>query len=1201
MQQHLYQIGRTLFFLALVLISKNLLSDTQISQTNWGGGIGTNPATQFTSSNNINSSTTGQLQLSQSANWFDSDWTYRKEIEIDFTAGSENVSEYQVIVELDTDTLVTEAKLNSDCSDLRFTNETGTELPYFIFTESCNTTNTKVFVQVDELTAGTTQSIYAYYGNSSATDASDLDDVFTYSTLKTVGFHVDPILAATTVNVISLADDNTIEMGGVQKNLNAGGTDSFTGLSLGDEVKALGPFHADSGANGADMLMPVSFAGTDFVHYADRSDHQYTIFSPYGDATVTASMEGSSLFSGTVTEGSTQNVSPGTQSDKHVHITSDIPIYVHHYALSGGNPLDSQVLYPSTAEDLFGIPSQTLNVAASTDAASISIQKNNGTISITSQSLSSLGKYQQAMGGSQGTTGATKITSDAPIAAFQLADSDGSDTTTFFPESTLGTKFGSPQMAQYVSIAAPYQNTECTFYDNTGSTPSNPYSGFNNPHTAGTDSINWIYFGQNSGTGWQAGGWTIDCNNPVYAIYESEDGASSEPSDEHNLWTQAMLRQYTYPEPNTQPSSAEESLYVASGSLESVIYTLGSNGNTLGTLSFTTSDSNNTVVKFRSGNNSDLSDANSFSSCNDLSSGSSLADSSCVNANDLYLQYQITLTGDSSTTPTFSDISFSYTALNAEVDSVPGNDQVVSAGQELTLDGSRSTGSNLSYHWFSSSSLVSFSDNTSSTPTITISSEASASNIVIYLTVRDDLDQYDTDFLQLILLPSFTSQTSSQIAMLRNSTGDSLFSGTPDQLVLSANNSIFISQSYSLDYHSNTGYVFGFPNSFANQGSSFLFLTSDLNTGFSFPDDLNNLDANSYEFEFEQNTTSTGFGDYVLYTDLDADDENEIVIASTGTANGELYIYDNQGNLEGVIKGNSTYPIGSVQDGIELSAGEAALLIGSRNANQRQNFGFFDAITSEDSNKAYLLQSNLLLGFWNLKESDLETTFTFDSALVSSQVGDLNKDSTNDIAFSTLDGNVLVYYGPFSTHLTEADADLVITGFGDSFGTALDISDVNQDGKNDLIVSEPSEDTLYIIFGRESFGSVLSVQSDPQTRTVTVDGANNPGQDILAALARSTDVFQTIYIVDADSTTFAITEGSATLSNVQDTEDGTGTANGLGSLDGSGGCRLNPEASMHLQTGLYIFFFFCALGLLRLIFAWQNVTQEARSKRKHNS
>lgn len=1197
MQQHLYQIGRTLFFLALVLISKNLLSDTQISQTNWGGGIGTNPATQFTSSNNINSSTTGQLQLSQSANWFDSDWTYRKEIEIDFTAGSENVSEYQVIVELDTDTLVTEAKLNSDCSDLRFTNETGTELPYFIFTESCNTTNTKVFVQVDELTAGTTQSIYAYYGNSSATDASDLDDVFTYSTLKTVGFHVDPILAATTVNVISLADDNTIEMGGIQKNLNAGGTDSFTGLSLGDEVKALGPFHADSGANGADMLMPVSFAGTDFVHYADRSDHQYTIFSPYGDATVTASMEGSSLFSGTVTEGSTQNVSPGTQSDKHVHITSDIPIYVHHYALSGGNPLDSQVLYPSTAQDLFGIPSQTLNVAASTEAASISIQKNNGTISITSQSLSSLGKYQQAMGGSQGTTGATKITSNAPIAAFQLADSDGSDTTTFFPESTLGTKFGSPQMAQYVSIAAPYQNTECTLYDNTGSTPSNPYGGYNNPHTAGTDSINWIYFGQNSGTGWQAGGWTVECNNPVYAIYESEDGSSAEPSDEHNLWTQAMLRQYTYPEPQTQSPEEEEALFETSGTLESVIYSLGSNGATLGNLSFTTSDSSLTNVKFRSGSNSDLSDATDFSSCSALTSGSSLLDSNCVSETDAYLQYQITLTSDGESTPTFSDITFSYESTNPDVDSIPGSDQFMTAGQTVELNGSSSTGSNLTYHWFSSSASVSFDDNTSPTPTVSISSDASSENIVIYLTVRDDADTYDTDSLQLILIPSFSSEQTSQVSMIRQSSGVGLFAGTPDQIVVSTNNSVFVDQSYSLDYNETTGYVFGFPQSFNSQGSSFLFLPSDLSSGFSFPEDLTNLDSTSYEFQFEQNTSSSGFGDYVLYADLNGDSTNEVLIASTGTEAGELYVFETDGTLTGVIRGTSTYPIGSIQSGLTLLDGSDAILVSSRNANQRKNFGFHNTISENDSNKAFLLQENLLLGFWNLTESDLETIFTFNSALVSSVVGDLNNDSENDVAFSTTDGRVLVYYGPFSTDKTEADADLVITSFGRNFGTALDISDVNQDSKNDLIVSEPEDDKIYIIFGRDSMGSVLDATTDSQTRSVTIDGAQSAGQDILAALANASDSFQTIYVVDSDSNTFAITEGTTTESNVQAPEEPSEAS----PASGSGGCSLNPHQTEHLQTGLYIFFFFCALAIVRLLFAWHDMDSSHQNKNSNNS
>jgi len=72
--------------------------------------------------------------------------------------------------------------MNSDCSDIRFTylnstDNTEIEIPYWIESD-CNTTNTRIWVKVPFIQANSPETIYVYYGNSSATSLSDSAKVF---------------------------------------------------------------------------------------------------------------------------------------------------------------------------------------------------------------------------------------------------------------------------------------------------------------------------------------------------------------------------------------------------------------------------------------------------------------------------------------------------------------------------------------------------------------------------------------------------------------------------------------------------------------------------------------------------------------------------------------------------------------------------------------------------------------------------------------------------------------------------------------------------------------------------------------------------------------------------------------------------------------------------------------------------------------
>jgi len=107
--------------------------------------------------------------------WFDHTWQYRQKLT--FTnSGSEITSERKVKFEINTSTLISSGKLQSNCSDIRFTDLNGQLLDYFIDTQQgdCNTSATHFYVKLSKILAGD-QSVFVYYGNSTASPVQKTD------------------------------------------------------------------------------------------------------------------------------------------------------------------------------------------------------------------------------------------------------------------------------------------------------------------------------------------------------------------------------------------------------------------------------------------------------------------------------------------------------------------------------------------------------------------------------------------------------------------------------------------------------------------------------------------------------------------------------------------------------------------------------------------------------------------------------------------------------------------------------------------------------------------------------------------------------------------------------------------------------------------------------------------------------------------
>ena len=177
--------------------------------------------------------------------WMSSSWAYRKGVEVGNAGGTQLTNE-NVLITLDTSSLVTAGKMQNDCDDLRATDsDTTTAIDYWI-ESGCNTSSTRIWVRIPTLpAAGTT--VYLYYGNSSASNAEKRWPIY-----LSFGDGADgdiTVSANTNINTTNKISGRSCADGGDAVNYNItafGGTTATTAtlsatpssgcLSSGDEV-----------------------------------------------------------------------------------------------------------------------------------------------------------------------------------------------------------------------------------------------------------------------------------------------------------------------------------------------------------------------------------------------------------------------------------------------------------------------------------------------------------------------------------------------------------------------------------------------------------------------------------------------------------------------------------------------------------------------------------------------------------------------------------------------------------------------------------------------------------------------------------------------------------------------------------------------------------------------------------------------------
>jgi hypothetical protein len=216
-----------------------------------------------------------------SAAWYNNSWLYRKELVINNSAQPTNLIDFPTLVVL-SNTNFNFSQAQTLGQDLRFTDSDGTTLLSYEIESYDNSAQTaKVWVKVPQIDASSsTDSIFVYWGNNSATDAQSADNTWN-SNYKGV-YHLSDNTASTSVTDSSgntntlTASENTNNgfsqsTGKISNSFLTGGTPTYITDQSGSNITELYPDMAlDS--SGFPVIVYYDLENTDLivVHCNDK-------------------------------------------------------------------------------------------------------------------------------------------------------------------------------------------------------------------------------------------------------------------------------------------------------------------------------------------------------------------------------------------------------------------------------------------------------------------------------------------------------------------------------------------------------------------------------------------------------------------------------------------------------------------------------------------------------------------------------------------------------------------------------------------------------------------------------------------------------------------------------------------------------------------------------------------------------------------
>lgn len=326
-----------------------------------------------------------------------------------------------------------------------------TVTPFWLATPY-DTMDGHAFVQVD-LGAGSTRSVCLYFGHATGGLATTSTAMLgqNWGSLEHVYTRINPeaspriYVANPTLAPVTIAQS-------------AGGASSLTLAPGATAVYVLiqDTLYADGAVTvrgthttrADESLTPMFHSGTLFVSRTNRGVQRWC-FAGAAGTTITIDTSNLAPYTFALDPASPCHI---RDTNRHTVITSSAPVSVFH--VTNGRRDDPHVLYPATADPLYGVPSNHLRIGVS-EAGTVELA-NSSTTTIQTLTLGADGG-DHAGAGSYGAPPAFRVTGVSPVlaAAIQQADGNGLDSTSLLPIEAMSSRYVIPVRSSYVAIACP--------------------------------------------------------------------------------------------------------------------------------------------------------------------------------------------------------------------------------------------------------------------------------------------------------------------------------------------------------------------------------------------------------------------------------------------------------------------------------------------------------------------------------------------------------------------------------------------------------------------------------------------------------------------------------------------------------------------------------------------------------------------------
>ena len=455
--------------------------------------------------------TGGAIQLgSGGSDWWDATWQRRHCFEV---SAETSLTSYPIHLGADTTGLAAD--------DVRVV-ALGASTPIPHYMESGRGTDfTSVWINQP---IGPTAITYCVYFDAEpaqpSTGLTDESSIFVYAPATTVNYYVlgdaydGSLNAAGSLDVISYTDDTVVTHGTDTATVNAGSIERFTGVDGSSVFTATGPIDGSYNLTNKTELIPESQAASSFTFPTNRNTQSFWIRSPFGVVDVEAVSNGAVI--------DTVTVGPG---DGSVNVAAQPAPDGGYITLrsSAATPIDFLAAHETTVnydyfpgvpwfgDDLYGVGSTRVYIGGPT-ATTFDYRRQTGATGSGAVSLSAITRFTGLPSRGDGEAFAIEPNGSA-LAAIQQADSNGHESTSFFPQRMLSRTYRFPIDYTYITVACPRPGMTLWFNGVASTCNGSGVGGYRTAFATAP------------------AGMLLEADEPIYAYYESASG-----SDERNLY-----------------------------------------------------------------------------------------------------------------------------------------------------------------------------------------------------------------------------------------------------------------------------------------------------------------------------------------------------------------------------------------------------------------------------------------------------------------------------------------------------------------------------------------------------------------------------------------------------------------------------------------------------------------------------------------